>query len=94
MPTRGVSERSRAGNARLALDTAAELQRISLADALPLLLVIREDKPSTVWPPGATKPFVNTHPHRCRPPGPMLRRSSSEHVEACQPLWAGRAEVW
>jgi len=33
------------GNAHLALDAAAELQRVSLADALSLLLLIREDKP-------------------------------------------------
>ena len=33
------------GNAHLALDAAADLQRIGLADALSLLLVIREDKP-------------------------------------------------
>jgi len=32
-------------NAHLALDAPAELQRIGLADALSLLLLIREDKP-------------------------------------------------
>jgi hypothetical protein len=33
------------GNAHLALDAAAVLQRVGLADALSLLLLIREDKP-------------------------------------------------
>ena len=36
----------RGGNANLALDAAAELQRIDLADALSLLLLIREDRPA------------------------------------------------
>jgi hypothetical protein len=35
----------KSGNAHLALDAAAELERIGLADALSLLLLIREDKP-------------------------------------------------
>jgi len=35
----------KSGNPHLALDAPAELQRIGLADALSLLLLIREDKP-------------------------------------------------